>query len=557
MFVERPIRKHWNKEGETCIFIAREAGRDSSASDVEELEKVNGANGSLSLSVVSCVKGIINSSCYCPKCSALTPSRGAGDRKSCIPIKENGVKNFGWNGPRLTPAKSILTPTPVLKTRSKSKTKTKPSEAENSKALKSLVNAACPSERQAAKSKIPKVELTSKSQLMTPKRSAFSPQYASKWAFNTPTKSFSSSKVDNHVANNTSDDLGHDSKTLTSFEYEDSEPECFQHEIRARLASDSPASIKGFNKEDRRVKTWSAGKKLNGQRSESEHMINTQSDVNTLQKGKAKPKEVFHKKLVKTPPDKAKPSKRAQSYLTTSSEDICILDDKDRNLDLAEIENLDDEKYKKILEKADDINESLDGIENPNNYQHSGKSGYIDTCDLELVDVAGQGDQQNSQLSKVDISSFSEVDDSGHVTCVISSPPSTCRKEIKIPAKNSDEAKQKTGCTGHKSSKLPVFNKRSLPKTPSEVRTVRYGQKLVQKNQAAVTKTGKVEKAFDRNNDKYVCEEGLSGRESHTVKGLYCCINPCHAEYFYVQHSSPIFILFQPRKTHPHITENC
>ena len=542
MFVERTIRKHWNKEGETCIFIAREAGRESSASDVDEVEKVDGANGSLSLSVVSCVKGIINSSCYCPKCSALTPSRGTGDRKSCIPIKENGVKNFGWNGPRLTPAKSILTPAPVLKTRSKSKTKTKPSEAGNSEASRSRATAACPSERQAAKSKIPKVELTSKSQLITPKKSASSPQYASKWAFNTPTKSFSSSKVDHHVANTTSDDLGQDSKTLTSFEYEDSEPECFQHEIRARLASDSPASVKGFNKEDHHVKSWSAGKRLNGQRSESEHLINTQSDINTLQNDKAKPKEVFHKKLIKSPPEKLKLSKRAQSYLTTSSEDMCILDDKDRNLDLAEIENLDDENYKADQEKADDINESLDEIENPDNYKHSGKPGYLDTCDTEPGDVVGQGDQQNSQLSKVDISSFSEVDDSGHVTCVISSPPSTCRKEIRIPDKNSDEAKQKTGCV-YKSSKLPVFNKRSLPKTPSEVRTVKYGQKLVQKNQVSATKAGKVEKAFDRNNDRHVCEVGLSGRESHTVRGLYCCINSCHAEYFYVLHSSPIFIL--------------
>ena len=518
VFVEKSLRKHWNKGGETCIFIAREPVRGSSEAeeDVENCsESEVGNNSSLAVSVVSCVKGVINS-------AAVKPNRSNRDRKSCIPVKESGIKNFGWSGQKLTPAKSVLTPAPVTKTRTRLKTKSKTSEVESATESLTISTATSVRGRLKAKTKNSESEGASTSQLLAPAKSALSPQWAFKSSVNSAIKSFSASKHATPASDTcTSVDHGNASKILTSFEYEDSEPECFQHEIRTRLESDSPASVKGLNK---KLTSIPLGRntqcRLNFSEAESksiQHEVKTKLHDNS---------PVFCEELNKNSAKiscgkiKLQPRKRPLSNSRTCNEILSLNNEDNTNIDASKIEYKSTENLKADQKEnsstcnsntqpggAGALNNSSDDRNWSDNNQILDnpikETGCID-CNTELQD------KQKTQ--------FIDGDVSGHITCVISSPPSTYRKQTKVQkrAEGSDVK------IAHKSSKLPLFNKRSLPRTPSEIRTVKYGQKVIQESKDhEISKKSEGNKDVE-NKDRNPCWEVVKlSREIHAARGLY------------------------------------
>ena len=462
VFVEKSPRKNWNKRAETCIFIARESVKTSSEVDDLIHDTVQTvSNNSMSVSVVSCVKGVVNRSCCCPDCKEIseisTKSRTKdGVKESFIPIKDNGVKSFGWNGSKLTPAKSILTPAPV-KVKSKFKTKTKLGDI----------------------GVIP-------SKVLAPAKSSQSPQRAFRSAF----------KV---IANNdtglsskqTGDKLSHDrvrkgdSRPLTSLDYEDSEPECFQHEIRTRLPSDSPASVKGLKnsggkKRQQKPSRLESFNFPNGVESESKSLTgsydgNKGSHACTrLELHSKKPElnleECRKLELNTSNLERFESSKNVDHDSKKSNHDV----DNDQILPQEEAD--DDKSFSdQTLDEISSIHTTV--VEKFSDSQH---------LEAEVADV------KSSDISARN----GHVDDSGHVTCVISSPPSGRAAKVVNDHVTSKNRQNAVG-TIQKSSKLPLFYKRKLPKPPSEVRTIKYGQKVIQENKENHLETCKKPKGIE------------------------------------------------------------
>ena len=478
VFVEKSPRKNWDKGGETCIFIARRSVTTSSEVE-DDLDR--GTQSEMvknsSMSVVSCVKGVVNSSCYCLECKELASittkfKKADGGRKSFIPIKEGGLKTFGWNGPKLTPAKSILTPAPVNKTRSRLKTKSsKTNKEEHSGSSKICISS------------------------LTPAKSLMSPTRASKSAFKSVLKT---AKLQEHAlkqcAPSSCDASGvnrSDSKSLTSFEYEDSEPECFQHEVRNRLASDSPASVKGLNKENSKFTTTKV--KQNCSRVDNECPKNAfrteiENDGHlTIQNFVNEGKNSVVAKLDLCC------SEKTHSQSTIYSE-IKNCDNVSCDSPGADVLDTKDDYYKGInritdeLESAqhvqEDVSDDVDQIMTP---PHKNLANTCSLLEPQAKSFQNHIDNATELLAKQKITS-GEIDKSGHVTCVISSPPSgrLTKAQARIPPRSDHGPGTESGCSAKKLSKLPVYSKRALPKTPSEIRTVKYGQKIVQENKDCV-----------------------------------------------------------------------
>ena len=488
VFVEKSPRKNWNKKAETCIFIARESVKTSSEveDDVvnDNLETVS--NNSVSVSVVSCVRGVVNSSCYCPDCKEIsrisTKSRTKdGMKKSFIPIKDGGVKTFGWNGSKLTPAKSILTPAPV-KVKSRLKTKSKAGD-------EGMVS----------------------SKMLAPAKSAQSPQRAFRSAFkvipNNETGSSSKQIVDKSAARDSN--TKRESKYLTSFEYEDSEPECFQHEIPTRLASDSPASVKGLKNCD--IKKHQQERLKSECNSQKEIENESKTLIGSYEENKDS-QTIIKLQYSRKPELNSEQCRKHEIKHTSNAESL----DKAKDVELAINDIYHDADNDAVVTPHEEIspdqsftNETLDEI---SSIQTTVLERISDSDHLEIA--LNNNTQLNERTDK--------VDDSGHVTCVISSPPSGRAAEV---AKNHGTSKnrQNTSGTTQKTSKLPLFYKRKLPKPPSEVRTVKYGQKIIQENKENRLQTCKKSKGSEgipkikktlessavRNKREQSCKEGL------------------------------------------------
>ena len=486
IFVEKSPRKNWNKKAETCIFIARESVKTSSEIDDDlvhdRAETVS--NGSRSVSVVSCVKGVVNRSCNCVDCKEIseisTKTRTKdGVKKSFIPIKDSGMKSYGWTGSKLTPAKSILTPAPV-KVKSKVKTKNKSGDD-------GVIS--------------PKV--------LAPAKSSQSPRRSFRSAFkvisNTETETPSKRHADKPSQDRT---RKCDSRHMTSLDYEDSEPECFQHELKTRLPNDSPASVKGLKNYN-----WMKHEQK-GDRLDTEKEIKNQSK-SVLGSYDEHQGSQAHTEVTLQSKNQDLNSKELISGFSKHEQNSCG----EEKLDESKNEHYDCKNGNQHNDN-DNIFPQEEPVDNSISDQTLDEISSIHTTIVEKVSDSHHMETEVLEKdSNVNARSAikSRVDDSGHVTCVISSPPSGRAAKV-VNDHVTVENRLSTVGTVQKSSKLPLFYKRKLPKPPSEVRTVKYGQKVTQEIKENHLETckktkgieGKVKKSVEAQTTKYaVQKQGL------------------------------------------------